>query len=84
MLLNLLGIFTQSSYPFRMYWLVTDDGTSGFSWNNFCRNNTQATFMSHDFHKIPGNNRLRQELPERGIMGVGVLFSSLSVQGSEK
>lgn len=32
---------------------------------------TQATFMSHDFHEIPGNIRLRQELPERGIMGSG-------------
>ncbi|WP_172952998.1 hypothetical protein [Klebsiella pneumoniae] len=29
-------------------------------------------------HKIPGNIRLRQELPERGIVGVGVLFSSSS------
>lgn len=32
---------------------------------------TQATFMSHDFHKVPGNIRLRQELPERGIVRSG-------------
>jgi hypothetical protein len=35
-------------------------------------------------HKIPGNIRLRQELPERGIVGCGVLFFFIISPGSEK
>lgn len=34
-------------------------------------------------HKIPGNIRLRQELPERGIVGGGVLFFFFISPGSE-
>lgn len=32
---------------------------------------TQATFMSHDVHKIPCHVRVRQERPEGRIMGCG-------------